>query len=100
MENPSYYRSTPLVLTDEMCRQIAGAVAEIDLAQVAIMKKLTPAERVRQALSLIAVAQQVSAYRLRQRDPQLTESEALRIVRGGGIIEYERCLRERQEPWL
>ena len=33
MENPSYQRKTPIVVTEKMRRQIAGAVAEIDLAQ-------------------------------------------------------------------
>ena len=67
MKNPSYQRSAPIVVTERMRRQIAGAVAEIDLAQIAISKQLTPAERTRQALSMIATAQRVAAYRLRVR---------------------------------
>ena len=39
---------------------------------------------------MIAAAQQVAAYRLRVRDPHLSEQEALRIVRSIGIVEYER----------
>ena len=34
MDNPSYHHKTPLVVTEEMRREIAGAVAEIDLAQL------------------------------------------------------------------
>ena len=66
-----------------MRREIAGAVAEIDLAQAAIARKLTPAERVQQAASMIEAAEQVSVYRLRQREPHLSEDEAYRIVRQG-----------------
>lgn len=60
---------------------IAGAVAEIDLQQIAILRCLTPAQRVEQAASMIELAEQVAAYRLRQRQPELSELEALRTVR-------------------
>lgn len=76
-------RTASSPLTNEMRREIAGAVAEIDLAQVAIARKLTPAERVQQAVSMIEAAEQVSVYRLRQREPHLSEEEAYRIVRQG-----------------
>lgn len=60
---------------------IAGAVAELDLRQIEISRRLTPAQRVAQALSMIELAEEVAAYRLRQQKPELTELEALRIVR-------------------
>ncbi len=68
---------------DEALRQaqIAGAVAEVDPQQVAILRRLTPAQRVQQAVSMIDLAEQVAAYRLRQRHPELSEIEALRTVR-------------------
>lgn len=66
---------------DNWQRAIAGAVAEIDLQQVAILRRLTPAQRVEQAASMIELAEQVAAYRLRQRQPELSEIEALRTVR-------------------
>jgi hypothetical protein len=90
MENPSYHRKTPIVVTEKMRRQIAGAVAEIDLAQTEISRSLTPAERICQALSMIALAQSVAANHLRQREPHLSEQESLRIIRTGGIIGYRR----------
>ena len=61
--------------------QIAGAVAEIDPRQMAIFRRLTPAQRVEQAASMIELAEQVAACRLRQRHPELSELEALRTVR-------------------
>jgi len=61
--------------------QIAGAVAEVDPQQIAIFRRLTPAQRVQQAVSMIDLAEQVAAYRLRQRHPELSEIEALRTVR-------------------
>jgi hypothetical protein len=88
-ENPSYYRATPFVLTDKDRRAIAGAIAEIDMEQMRILRTMTPAQRVRQAASLIEAAEQVGAYRLRQREPHLSEEEALRIVRGGLLNYYK-----------
>lgn len=61
--------------------EIAGAVAEVDPQQIAIFRRLTPAQRVEQAASMIELAEQVAAYRLRQRHPELSELEALRTVR-------------------
>lgn len=87
MTNPSYQRKEPVVVIERMRRQIAGAVAELDLAQIAISCQLTPAERVWQAASMIDAAECVAAYRLRQRDPTLTDDQSLRIVREG-MIEY------------
>jgi DNA-binding MurR/RpiR family transcriptional regulator len=58
-----------LTVTDKMRRQIAGAVAEIDLTQIAITRRMTSAERVQQAASLIEAAERVGVYRLRQLRP-------------------------------
>jgi len=69
-------------LLDEQTRQlIAGSVAEMDIRQIAISRHLTPAQRVKQGCAMIAAAERVSAYRLRSRQPTLSELEALRIVR-------------------
>lgn len=78
----------PVVITEKMRRQIAGAVAEIDLEQMKIVRKLTPAARVQMAASMIDAAERVGAYRLRRRDPTLSEEDALRIIRGG-LLEYQ-----------
>jgi hypothetical protein len=60
---------------------IAGAVAEIDLQQIAITRRLTPAQRFQEGVSMIRLAEQVGAYRLRKRRPELSQAEALRIIR-------------------
>jgi hypothetical protein len=94
MENPSYRRKEPFVITERIRKQIAGAVAEIDLQQMAITARLTPAERVWMAASMIDACERAGVIRLRQRQPELSEEEALRIVRGGLLNYY----RERN-PW-
>lgn len=91
-DNPSYRRKEPFVITERIRRQIAGAVAEIDLQQMAIIAKLTPAERVRMAASMIDACERVGV--IRQRQPELSEEEALRIVRGG-LLNYYR----EHNPW-
>ena len=90
MQNPSYWRKEPIVVTERMRRQIAGAVAELDLAQIAITRHLTPAERTWQAASMIDAAERVAAYRLRQRYPEMEEMDALHIVREGLITYFKR----------
>jgi len=60
---------------------IAGAIAELDLRQIEITRRLTPAQRCQEGLSMIRLAEQVGAYRLRKRRPELSEAEALRIIR-------------------
>ena len=83
-----------IVVTEKMRRQIAGAMAEIDLGQMAFVRRMTPAERVRRAADMIDDAERVGVYRLRQRQPELSEDEALRIVRGE-ILEYYK----KQKKW-
>ena len=83
-----------LIITDKVRRQIAGAVAEIDLAQMDLVRRMTPAERVRRAAELIDATERVGAYRLRQRRPELSEQDALRIIRGG-LLDYQK----RQKTW-
>jgi hypothetical protein len=91
--NPSYQWQTPFVLTDSDRKAIAWAFGEIDMEQIKILRTKTPAQRAQQAVSMMNAAEQVAAYRLRQREPELTEKEALRIVRRG-LLNYE--LRKRR----
>lgn len=60
---------------------IAGAVAEVDPAQIAVLRQISPAQKVQQALSMIHIAERVGAYRLRLRQPQLNETQALQFTR-------------------
>jgi hypothetical protein len=96
MDNPSYRRKEPFVITDEVRREIAGAVDEIDIAQMAIISKLTPAQRVQMAASMIDACERAGVQRLLQRQPELSEDEAYRIVRGG-LLNYYRDQRQWQK---
>jgi len=70
-------------LDDNMRREIAKAIAEVDRAQIAITKKLTPAQRFQQMLSMIDFVEGVAAHQLQLRKPYLSRAEALRIIRLG-----------------
>ena len=70
---------------DQLKQLITGAVAEVDLQQIAITRRLTPAERIQQMLSMIELVEGIAAYRLRQRRPELSEAEASRIVRSRDV---------------
>jgi hypothetical protein len=69
---------------EEIRRIIADAFAAIDPVQVAITRCLTPAERFQEGCSMIRLAEEVGAYRLRMRRPELTQQEALRMIRSRG----------------
>lgn len=79
------YLDQPITMTEHMRRLIAGAVAEVDPRQIEMSRHLTPAQRFQQALSMIELAEGVGAYRLRQRRPDLSEAEALRIIRSRNL---------------
>lgn len=66
---------------EKTSKQIANAVAEVDAAQMDITRQLTPSQRFQQMLSMIDFAESVAAYRLRLRRPELSQAEALRIIR-------------------
>lgn len=83
----------PLVVNERIKRMIAGAVAEIDPAQIAILRTFTPAQRFQQMISMIQCVESVGAFRLRVREPELSEAEALQIVRSGTLI--KRALEKR-----
>ena len=85
-ETPDPMRlAQPLVIDERIKRMIAGAVAEIDSAQIARLRTMTPAQRVWMAFSMIEDAEGVSVYLLRKKQPELSEVEAIRIVRQRGL---------------
>lgn len=75
----------PSVINKRTKQMIAGAVAEIDMAQAVLGRTMTPAQRVWQALSMMRAAERVSAFRLQQKQPQLSEDEAVLAVRQRGL---------------
>lgn len=85
----SYTRKDPFVVDARIERMIAGAVGEVDLQQIAILRTLTPAQRMQQAASMIEAAEQVAVHRLRLREPELSAREARRIVCSGSLMTRE-----------
>lgn len=55
------------MLDKQLRRLIAGAVAEVDPAQIAISQQLTPMQRFQQGYSMTKLAEQVTSYRRHQR---------------------------------
>lgn len=79
MTDVSHQRQ-PIALTPEMIAEIRGAWAEIDPAQMAIISRLSPAERMRRGFAMSNAVRRVAVYRLRQQRPELSEAEANRMV--------------------
>lgn len=100
MEQPRCYPTQPVAVTERMAHQIKWAVREVDPAQVATTIHLNHGQLVRQALSLIDVAQEAAAYHMHRRFPELSQPEALRVLRSVGLIGYLRQRRTQtpQEP--
>ena len=67
-------------LTEKMRKQIAAAVAEIDMEQIKITRRMTTDQRDQIALSMIKDAEEVGAYRLSLSEQELREKEALFII--------------------
>jgi len=74
-----------VALSERQRQQIAGAVAEVDNAQIAASRHLTIPQKMAQAFSMIQLAEEVSSYRLRKRQPELSNAIALQIVRKADI---------------
>jgi hypothetical protein len=83
-DRPGYYVAGRPLLDEHLQRLIAGAVAEVDPRQIAVSRRLTPAQQFQQGRSMTELAERVAAYRLRQRHPELTEGEIRRVVRERG----------------
>lgn len=64
-------------LTEKQEREIAGALKEIDPAQILVNKKLTTGQQAQKGLSMIRIAEEVASYRMRARQPELSPGESL-----------------------
>lgn len=67
-------------LSPEEKQAIRVAVQEVDPRQIAIQRKLTPAQRVQMGLSMSDAAIRATMYRMRQPHPEMSEAEAQREV--------------------
>jgi hypothetical protein len=79
-ERPGYYlRGRPRVHPD-VTRALEGAAGEVDRAQLAVLGRLSPADRFRQGSTISDTARRAVAHRLRERRPELDEWEAWRLA--------------------
>ncbi len=78
---PGYFVRGREQLGERMQRMIVGAVAEVDPAQLWVLRTLSVAQRFRQGGSMIDAAVQVGASRIRQRQPQVGREESLNMAR-------------------
>jgi len=73
---PGYYLRGQPAISPELAKVLDGCIAEVDLAQSAIFRQLTFAQRFQQGCSVTNLACQVVAHRLRVDHPQLSLQEA------------------------
>ena len=79
-----YLRDQPLISAG-LSAKLAGSVAEVDPAQIAVFKRLSFGQRFQQGCSISNLARQVVVNQIRQRNPRLSFYEALRLsTRGSG----------------
>jgi len=64
---PGYYLRGQGAISPELAKRIAGSVADVDSQQMAVTRKLTPADRVQQGFSLTDLAYKVERYRQQKR---------------------------------
>ena len=86
-------------LTDKEEREIAGALRDVDPAQIAVTRRLKPAQRVQQGLSMIRVAENVVAYRTLARFPELSPGKAMAIVRASSKAGKEKVVTDPEQEF-
>ena len=65
-QNPGYYLRNRPRLHPDLSKMLAGALAEVDPAQLRIFQQLSCAQRFQQGCSISNLARQVVAFRARQ----------------------------------
>lgn len=86
-------------LTEKQEREIAGALRDVDPAQISVTRKLTTAQRTQQGLSMIRIAEQVASYRIRARRPELTEGMSLGLARKAVVNGREAVVEDTQQEF-
>ena len=64
---PGYYLRGQGAISPELAKRIDGSVADVDSQQMAVTRKLTPADRVQQGFALTDLAYRVKRYRQQKR---------------------------------
>jgi hypothetical protein len=77
-KQPGYYVGGQPRLHPDQTQALAGSLREIDEAQLAIVRRLTPAERYRQGCALSDTARRAVIYRTQKRQPELSPPEISR----------------------
>lgn len=78
LERPGYYLRGQPPIASKLAQTLDGSVAEVDPAQIAIFRRLSPAERFQLGCSITDGALEVVAYRIKQRNPDIDMAEAYR----------------------
>lgn len=92
-------RTNAMPLTAKEEREIAGALRDVDPAQIAVTRRLKPAQRVQQGLSMIRVAENVVAYRTRARFPGLSRGKAMGIARSTSMSGKEEAVTDPEQEF-
>lgn len=76
-------------LTGKQEREIAGALRDIDAAQILVNQQLTTEQQARKGLSMIRIAEEVASYRLLARRPELPQGVSLGLARQANADDRE-----------
>jgi hypothetical protein len=80
LQRAGYYLRHQPPIGSDLSTILGGCVAEVNPSQIAIYKQLTFQQRFQQGCSISNLVRKVVAYRLRQRNPQLSVAEAHRLA--------------------
>jgi hypothetical protein len=75
-----YYLRDQPAIGEELSAALDGSIAEVDPAQIAILRRLSFRQRFQQGCSITNLAHRVVAYRVYQRNPKQTLAEAKRMA--------------------
>lgn len=74
--HPGYYLEGQPAVSEELAEILRKTAAQVDPNQIAVLRRLSPAQRFRLGCSVSDAARKVVAYRIRQRHPELTPDQA------------------------
>jgi len=81
---PGYYLVGQAALGAELDLALQGSIDEVSQAQISIYRRMSPARCFQQGCSISDTAREVVVYRIRQRNPALSVSEAQRLALAHG----------------
>jgi hypothetical protein len=79
-----YYLQGQPAISEELAEILRRSAAEVDPAQIAIFRRMTPGERFRLGCSVTDAALNAVAYRIRQRQPGISQAEAYKLALQAG----------------